>query len=249
MTSNSFNFIRKRRPSRVPRLLIITAILLVVLVVWFAQAPLRSAFWQLMTPVVMVRNALGATEASSLRAEVAQLQARVADRDALYQENVALKETLNRAAGRNIILAGILQRPPLTPYDTFIIDAGQEEGVLVGSYVSLGGSALVGTVTEVHKSTAQVTLYSAPGSVHQALLMVGEESTPISIEGQGGGSLRAEVPAGTGAMEGDVVILPDVGMGLTAVVRHVERVSSESFETIYFSLPGNLNARFVEIWQ
>lgn len=249
MNSNSFNFIRKRRPSRVPRLLIVLSVLLLVLVVWFAQVPLRSMFWQLLTPVVALRNALSATEAGALRAEVAQLRARVADRDILYQENLALKELYNRAAGRSVTLAGILQRPPMTPYDTFIIDAGEEEGVVVGSYVSLGGSALVGTITEVHRSTAQVTLYSAPGLVHQALLRVGEESVPISIEGQGGGSLRTQVPAGTGAMEGDVAIMPGVGMGLTAVVAHVERVSSESFETIYFALPGDLHARFVEIWQ
>lgn len=232
-----------------PRALMVGGVLLLVVLAWFAQGPLRSVFWQLMTPVVAVRNALGASEAQQLREQVAALTARLADRDALYQENLDLKAVLNRAAGRSVTVVGILQRPPVTPYDTFIIDAGRDHGVVVGSFVSLGGSALVGTVREVYATAAHVALYSAPGTTHDGILVVAGRDVPVSIEGQGGGSMRAEVPAGTGARVGDAVVLPGVGMGLMATVSHVEARSGESFETVYFALPADLNARFVEIWQ
>ncbi len=244
-----FGILGKRRTPRTPRVLVAVAIALLVLVAYLLRAPLGSLLWQVLGPVMGARSALFSTEALALRAELSQQGARLADRDALYQENIELKRLLNRAAGRAVTIAGVLQRPPGTPYDTLVVDLGRQQGAVVGSLVSMGGSALVGVITEVMESASRVTLFSSPGQVHDGVLMVGEVAVAVSVEGQGGGSLRAQVPAGSGARVGDTVRLPGVGMGLVAEVRQVHARAGESFETIYFSLPADLNARYVEIWQ
>lgn len=241
--------IKPRRKSRTPRFLIVGAVVLLVAAVLYAAPALRELLWRGLGPVLSVRNALSHSEVAALRAQLAGLNARLADRDALYQENLKLKALLRRAAGRSATLAAILQRPPGVPYDTLVVDAGRNQGVLAGSLVSLGGSALVGSVTEVYADSARVTLYSAAGLVHEGLLLAGGKQVPVSVAGQGGGSMRAEVPAGTAAKAGDTVRLPGIGMGLTATVAHVESRAGESFETIYFALPADLAAPYVEIWQ
>ncbi len=258
MTSNPFGILgQRRRHSRTPRVLLALAVFALLVGVYAARGPLGGALWGALGPVVAWRNALSTTESAALRGQVAELEARLADRNALYEENLALKSVLGRAAGRSVTLAAVLQRPPGVPYDTLLVDAGKAQGIVAGSYVSLGGSALVGTVAEVYADHSRVELFSAPGLVHNAVLTIGSSSTSLgaskqvalSIEGQGGGSMRAQVPAGIGARVGDTAVMPGIGMGLVATVAHVRTVAGESFETIYFALPANLNARFVEIWQ
>ena len=73
---------------------------------------------------------------------------------------------------------------------------------------------------------------------------------PLAVEGQGGGSLRAHVPAGTAVSLDDVAILPGIVGGRSAVVSRVEHADGESFVTLYFSLPVNVSSlRFVEVWK
>lgn len=250
MTSNRpFGILGARRKSRIPRMATVAAVALLLGAVAYARAPLSDVLWRVLSPVLALRNTLGASDAALARAELASLQAKLADRDLLYQENLELKARLGRAAGRSATVAGVLQRPPGVPYDTLVIDAGRDQGILEGSLVSMGGSTLVGTVAEVNAGSSRVTLYSAAGTVHEGILVSGGKNIPVSIAGQGGGSLRAEIPAGTGAKPGDRVLLPGIVLGFIAEVAYVQKGEGESFETIYFSLPADLNARFVEIWQ
>lgn len=250
MTSNRpFGILGARRKSRTPRVLVVVAILLLILAVAYARGPLGDLLWRGLSPILAVRNALGTTDAQAVRAELLTVQAQLADRNALYKENVELKALLNRSAGRSATLAAVLMRPPGTPYDTLVVDAGRDQGILQGSLVSMGGSTVVGTVSEVYANTSRVTLYSAAGVVHEGTLLAGGKNIPVSVGGQGGGSMRAEVPTGTGAKPGDQVLLPSLALGIVAEVAYVQKGEGESFETIYFSLPADLAARYVEIWQ
>lgn len=240
---------RERRQPKLPKLLLVAAVVLLCLAVVFARGPLTALLQQVVAPVLGIRNHLSQGDLARAQASLAAAEAKLADRDTLYAENIELKRLLGRAAGRSVLLAGVLERPPGVPYDTLLIDAGANQGVVRGSFVSMGGSALVGTVDEVYADTARVVLFSAAGHTHQGTLTAQGKAVPVSVAGQGGGSMRAEVPAGTGAKAGDMVVLPGVGLGLTAAVAHVESRAGESFETIYFALPASLNARFVELWQ
>ncbi len=218
------------------------AVLLLIGVVAFWRAPLSSMLWRVIGPVMLSRNAL-----SPNVAELASTTALLADRNALYAENLDLKARLGRDVGVTRILGGVLLRPPETPYDTLVIDAGFAEGVAMGDLVSAGGTTVVGTITDLYTHTARVTLYSAPGEKYDGLL---RGSIPIAVEGQGGGSLRAQLPSGTDVASGDTVSLPGVAGGVAATVSRVERGESESFTTVYLTLPANMwSLRFVEVWK
>jgi cell shape-determining protein MreC len=177
------------------------------------------------------------------------MRAALADRDALYAENIDLKARLGRSESEERILAGVIMRPPATPYDTIVIDAGFEEGVARGDFVSAGGTTMVGSVSELYAHASRVTLISSPGEKYEGLLHLRSgETLAVAVEGQGGGSLFAQVPSGTQVHVGDSVVLPGVAGGLIARVRQVEAGESDSFSTIYLSLPVSVSSLyFVEV--
>lgn len=238
----SFN---RRRKAPLGFIALAGGVVLAVGVAALFREPLGGLLWRAAAPVLQLRNTLGASEAEQLRAELAGAQARAADRDMLYAENVDLKRRLGRAAEGSRVLAGVLQRPPGVPYDTFVLDAGSEQGLAVGQLVSAGGASLIGRVVEVHAQTARVVLFSSPGESHDALLR-GE--VPVAVAGQGGGSFVAEVPAGTQVLVGDSILFPGIAPGYSGTVSFVERRSGESFVTLYLHLPFDPFAlRFVEV--
>lgn len=206
------------------------------------RAPLSESLWNLLKPVMSARFGGGAASA-----DPALIAATQSDRDALYQENIDLKARLGRDARVRRILGAVLVRPPATPYDTLVIDIGEADGVAAGDTVSAGGTTVIGTVSEVYARAARVTLYSAPGQKYDALL---RGTIPLAVEGQGGGSLRAQVPAGTAVSLGDIAVLPGIAGGISARVSRVEHAEGESFSTLYFSLPVSVSSlRFVEVWK
>jgi len=225
---------------------VIVLAVLVALVVVFRQ-PLSGIFWLVVKPVVEFRNSLAATEAAALRAELASTTAVLADRNALYKENIDLKERLGRSGLPPRVLAAVLERPPLTPYDTLLVDAGAAQGVALGDLVSAGGQALIGRISEVQTQVARVELFSAPGASYQATL---NAVLPVAVEGQGGGSMQASVPAGSTVAVGDSVHLGGLAGGMAALVSAVDARAGESFIVIYMRLPANPNElQFVEIWK
>jgi cell shape-determining protein MreC len=193
-----------------------------------------------------MRESLGDSRDADLRAQLASTTAALADRNLLYAEVSDLRERLGRAdAPQARVLAAVLQRPPWTPYDTLVIDAGAHHGIRAGSFVSAGGQGLIGSVSEVYATSARVELFSAPGASYQALL---NGTLPIAVEGQGGGSLRAEVPAGTSVKAGDTISFPGLLGGIMANVSATEAKAGESFTVIYLRLPANpQDLRFVEV--
>lgn len=220
-------------------------IILIVVGIWRGQA--AGIFYLVAEPVLKIRSIFQQGEVTQLRAQVGSLEAKVADRDVLYAENIDLKRRLGRDTHISTILASVLMRPPWVPYDTYLIDAGSREGVVVGDLVSAGGTTLIGSVTEVYDSTAKVTLFSAPGASYQGVIA---GKTPISVEGQGGGSLKGEVPVGVNVMIGDPILFPGIAGGLTAQVSHVERHESESFQTVYMHVAANpFELLYIEVWK
>jgi cell shape-determining protein MreC len=209
------------------------------LLLW-AREPVAGALMRLAAPILSVRNALLSGEGAELRAQVEALSARVADRDLLYEENLHLKRLLGRDAAPEAVLAGVLQRPPGTPFDTLLIDAGRAEGVVRGSLVAAGGNALIGDVSEVYAHTARVSLFSSPGRTFEGLLYQKDGSVvPVVLEGEGGATLSTQVPVGTVVATGDAVVIPGIATGLFAHVVAVDSREAEAFTTLYLRLPAN----------
>jgi len=238
------------RQVRIIRTGVWVAILFVVFCgVAFWRTEVTGVLLRMTMPVLALRNSFTASESNVLREELAAMRAQVADRDVLYAENLDLKNRLHRNILVHRTLAGVLLRPPVVPYDTLLVDVGANNGVQVGDKVAAGGTVLLGTVSEVYTTTARVRLLSAPGNTYEGLLWVKDKTIPLTVEGQGGGSMRAQIPAGTGVVAGAAIVLPGILGGYTGVVSHVEIKNGESFETVYFRLPVNpLELRYVEIW-
>ena len=209
---------------------------LVVLFGVFAlwRAPLGGVFWGVAGPLLERRDpSAGTTSDTALNAAL------LLDRDALYAENLDLKKRLGRGSEVSRVLAGVLLRPPETPYDTLVIDAGSAQGIARGDKVSAGGTVVIGIVSELYAHASRVTLYSSPGEKYDGIL---GGVLSIVVEGQGGGSLRAQVPSGTPVAVGDAVVLPGVFGGLSARVKSIDRGANQSFTAIYLSLPVSVSS-------
>ena len=214
-------------------------------VVLLARGPLSGLLWSLLSPVYAAREALFSSSAAQLRAELASTTAALADRDLLVKENSELRAQLGRSGERREVMAGVIARPPSTPYDTLMLDAGERHGVVLGARVRAGAVEL-GTIDAVWENTSRMVLYSSAGQTYEASVI--ESGVPVSVEGQGGGSLRGQVPANTEVRVGDTVSLPGILGGITAAVSAVELNSGESFKTLYLRVPLNpLHLRFVYI--
>ncbi|MDE2071652.1 MAG: rod shape-determining protein MreC [Patescibacteria group bacterium] len=211
----------------------------IIALLWVGRAPLGGALWRVLAPVVALRAAVFQPSEAQLEEELASTTAALADRNALAQENSELKRLLGRQGERKTILAGVLQYPPQIPYDTLIIDAGSDEGVVVGDAVSAGGTTLIGTVSQVYGTTARVALFSSPGSSYDALLGHAGATVPLPVVGQGQGSLSAEVPAGTPVAVGDPIVAPGIAGGYLGSVARIEAPDNSTFETLYITAPAS----------
>lgn len=185
-----------------------------------------------------------------LRAALASSSVKMLDRDLLFSELVDARVRLGRSATSSSVLAGVIARPPLVPYDTLILDAGRREGITKGDLVSAGGQTLIGIVDEVYTTEARVELFSAEGRSHDTLLLsrIGGAVVPMSVVGQGAGSFVGEVPAGTTVNKNDMAIFPGIAESLIARVSAIEVPEGSSFKKVYLQFPTNIfSLRFVEV--
>ena len=260
---------RRRKNIFSPNVLAWGALLLLVLaLVFLFRTQTGSVAWRVLEPLVHARDNLAAASGSflgqfasnkslveenaRLRATLASTTAQLFDRDLLESQNIELKRRLGRIENTTARIAGVIARPPGTPYDTFIIDAGHEDGVAAGDFVSAGGSQFIGTVKEVYAKSARVVLYSSGGeSYNTSLISPGrKDAVPIAIEGQGAGSFVGEVPTGVDVLVGDMATIPGLSERIIARVSAVFTPEGASFKKVYLQFPTNIfTLRFVEIYK
>jgi cell shape-determining protein MreC len=143
---------------------------------------------------------------------------------------LSLLEILGRPEARSGILASVLVRPPVTPYDILVIDAGSSNGISVGNEVRMLEGAFLGTVTEVSRRTAKVKLFSSDGERVNAVLERNE--VPVILMGQGGGNFRLTLPRDVEVEAGDRILSADVYSELLAVVGTVNMTPTDSFKNV-----------------
>lgn len=131
------------------------------------------------------------------------------------------------------ILAGVIARPPHTPYDSIIIDRGSEDGILENAPVYLGGESAIGYVRTVFSTTALVVLFSSPG-VESTVFVFGPNLFTTAY-GEGGGIIRLSIPQGIEAREGDVVILPSLDTGVVGTIHDLVSNPTEPEQKAYVS--------------
>ncbi len=156
----------------------------------------------------------------------------LAENAALVHQNAALtaqaRDTQGLGAG---IPAGVLVRPPVSPYDALVVGAGGAQGVRADAFVFAPGGVPVGVVETVSANTSRIILYSTPGRITEG--WVGEARIPISLEGKGSGAFAATLPRESGIEPGAVVYLPGPGALPAGTVVRVDADPSSPRTTVH----------------
>jgi cell shape-determining protein MreC len=237
--------------------------ILIVIILILSSAFLRRVIFSVVTPLWQGENAIARsiqytaelfrsknsllTENINLKIENSRANSRLSVLDVLRIENEELKERLGRPRiTTHSILAEILVKPGRTPYDTLIIDIGQDEGLNGGEMVLADGSVAIGKISEVFSSSAKVVLFSSPSEKTE--VYVGEKAILTEAIGLGGGNFEASVPNGISVSVGDFISLPGRFSVIFGTVEELTSRPTDPSQTISFKLPVNMaELRYVDV--
>lgn len=187
------------------------------------------------------RRAL-ARDNEALRLELAALREETARARALEGENQILRELARVAESAQGITAPVLSSFRASPYGTFIVGAGEEDGVSEGSVVLTQGGFVLGRVTEAGQHNSTVKALLSPGV--ETDVVAGEAGAALRGEGGGNGFLRVSREA-TVAL-GDAVRAPFFGGRPVGIVADIERDEASPSAEVFVRIPVNLETlRFV----
>lgn len=179
-----------------------------------------------------------------LREEVSRMQAQMLDRNLLEEKARELEEKLGRANTDDRVIANVLVGPGRSPYDVFVIDAGEDHGVAHGDRVVYAGAGAIGEIVEVYGASSKAKLFSSPGE--QLPVLVGTTTIPTIATGRGMGNFEARVPQGSSVLTGENVITSEnLIVGTVGAVLENEAMP---FIRVLFALPFNIaEVRTVEV--
>lgn len=206
----------------------------VVLLFVVLRVFLPDALASILKPVSHISNlaATAASDATSSFSDPVALQRELDDarinNDILIEQNAALiakAEDLERLLGDRVdpapgIVASVVSRPPMSPYDTLLLDQGADAGVEVGATVSGPGGTPIGSIVSVSKASSRALLYSAAG--FSSVAWVGEERLAITLTGAGGGAFDAVAPKEAVIAEGDPIYMSNDGMVRVGTVLRID---------------------------
>ncbi|OIP65556.1 MAG: hypothetical protein COV32_00690 [Candidatus Yonathbacteria bacterium CG10_big_fil_rev_8_21_14_0_10_43_136] len=173
------------------------------------------------------------------------MHTQVLDRNLLAEKVIRLEEALGRLRMDDRVVASVLAGPGRSPYDTLVIDAGENEGINVNNYVTYAGSGVIGKIIETTGNSSKVKLFSYPNEEHAVL--VGDSYIPAVAVGTGMGNFEAKVPQESSVEIGDNIITAK-GDFILGTVFIIEEKLSEPFKRLLFRLPFNISQiRSVEV--
>ncbi len=169
---------------------------------------------------------------------VASLRLKEIDYEVLSKENLDLRSELNRTERPDRIISRVLSKPPRSPYDTFVIDAGSTLGVTLGSKVYLSDNIVIGTVTNVTPRTSLVKLFSSSGEKQESVLS--RTGASFTLVGRGGANLTLEVPKDADVLWGDSFMYPGFDPSIIGTAYYIDTDTQSSFKTVYIRISGNV---------
>jgi len=180
------------------------------------------------------RNALR-RENQVLRDEIVKRAEQSEYIDSILRENDMLRDMARVAEEGDGITVPVVSSVSSSPYGTFVVGAGSNNGIREGSMVLTAGGFVLGSVTSVGRDTSVVTALFGPGQSFD--LAVG--SVAFSAEGYGGGNARARVPRDAPIVVGDTAVVPAFRARPAGVVASVESASTSAESTLHLHLPVN----------
>lgn len=185
-------------------------------------------------------------ENGKLRERITSLEVELSTLSLIRDDQASLLALLGRENGPVGITASILTRPPQSPYDLIIVDAGSEERVVEGARVALPEGPEIGVVSQVFGSFSRVKLFSTPSEKTQAILE--RHEVPVELVGAGAGNFKIVVPRDTEVVIGDRILSTGLKATLLGVVSDVSLEPTDSFKEVMAKGPANIfSVRFIKI--
>lgn len=232
----------------IPVLPLIVASLLIVYRVEMPQS-LRnvglagaSPFWKMRD--IFLRS--GNSNEKMLKEEINSLRRETVSVRALENDTRELRELLGRSQEEvPMISASVIHSNSYSPYDTFIIDRGAENGVREGMLIVTSEHIAVGYAKAVYNKMTIVSLFSAPDATFDAIL-VSTSSTHTILTGYGAGTLKTSIPRDIEVDTNTTVILPTFKTYVIGTVASIEVAPEDAYKNIYVHTPVNMyGLRFV----
>ena len=178
-------------------------------------------------------------ELNYLKERNIELENEIISLESAKKENEELKILLSRPDKKSYILGSIVSRPPQSPYDTIITDAGSDNGVKQGMRAIAYGSVLIGHVVEVFPVASKIKLVSYPGE-ETNLIMENAKISAIGL-GLGGGNIEVKIPSSVKINSGDKINTEGTSHYLLGTADKIEADALNPFQKIIFRMPVNLN--------
>ncbi len=173
---------------------------------------------------------------------ITALELKVQDYDTLAKENQELKSLYGGGATSTLsshrISARVISKPPYSPFDTFVLDAGSGEGLVVGARVYVSDTVLIGLVTDVTSHTSLVTLFSS--NSQKVRTELSRTGMMYELSGSGGANMTLTVPKDTDIVWGDVFMYSGKYASTIGSVFYIDETSQGSFKTVYIRMPQNV---------
>ncbi|HVS80036.1 MAG TPA: rod shape-determining protein MreC [Candidatus Paceibacterota bacterium] len=244
----------KKKSRKVPLIILAAVVLALVATRVFAPAFSSRAIAAIFAPIMrsgdtLARDAAASGDAlkskSDLIAENAELKSELqaaqdelaVSRD-LETENGELRDLLGLVRATKETPALVLSKPPLSPYDSLVIEIGSQYQVAAGDRVYADGDILLGEVAEADGPTAKVRLYSNAGTEIDAVIE--RTGVPQKVVGAGGGNFSIKAPKEVDVKAGDVLVVPSLGRKVLGVVKQVDSEPTDAFQQVLIKSPVNI---------
>lgn len=180
------------------------------------------------------------SENQKLRDEIDNLNQKLVEYQILKDENQDLKDFIGGFDDiENVKLANVISRPPVSFYDTMIVDLGEDDGIFVGQRVFVNDNMIIGTISDVYKKTSLVSLFSTPNTETKGILV--PSNTEINLFGNGGGSFSANIPRDLVVSPGTIVTFPGRQNDILAIALSNISDPRDPLNTVLFRSPVNFN--------
>jgi len=186
-------------------------------------------------------------ENHNLIEENLNLKLNMIDYQILKNEVYLLKEILGRSLDSgNFILSNILTKPNHSPYDTIIIDIGENFGIKEQNMVYANGNIPIGNISKVYEKTSLVSLFTNPGQKTEGFLDITNAS--VELIGRGGGNFEMLIPVDLLAEKGTMIYLPNNTSLIVALVDEIISSPTDPVKKVLLSSPVNVqNLKWVQV--
>jgi len=242
------------------KLLFLSGIFILILLLLVFSNGFRNLFINIGKPVWNIKNSGTALvtnaqvlvrsktdllkENKNLNNKIQQLELEMRLEDVFKERAVELEKLLS-IKSPNSVVSRVLSKPPYSPYDSFLLDKGSNDGVEPGDLVYSNGNFLIGSIKSVSTNTAKVELFSSP---NRTMLVEIGNSISTEAEGYGGGNFIVKLPRELEIQVDNPVYYPNSNISIIGFVRAIESKPKDPFKLVYIKIPFNINEiKWVEI--